>query len=92
MDLTIPLAPPVFRQRTVDSVCVLSQMFETRDRLRRLPFVGNGDNTFAVAKDILEFLVMLGKLFDLPVFTFRKAYPDSFKVPLPWSLLVGTEP
>lgn len=71
---------------------MLSQMFETRDRLRHLPFVGNWDNTFAVAKNILEFLVMLGKLFDLPVFSFRKAYLDSFEVPLPWSLLIGTEP
>lgn len=73
MNLAIPLAPPVFCQCTVDSICVLSQTFKTRDRLRRLPFVGNGDNTFAVAKNILEFLVMLGKLFDLPVFSFRKA-------------------
>lgn len=67
-------------------------MFETRDRLRRLPFVGNGDNAFAVAKNILDFLVMLSKLFDLPVFPFREAYLDSFEVPLPRSLLVGTEP
>lgn len=92
MNLAIQLAPPVSCQCTVDSVCVLSQTFETRDRLRCLPFVGNGDNTFAVAENILDFLVMLGKLFDLPVFPFRKAYLDSLQVPLPWSLLIGTEP
>lgn len=92
MGLTVPLAPPLFCQRTVDSVRVFSQIFQMGDRLGRLPFVCEGHDMFAVAKDIFEFLVMLGKLFDLGMFTFGETYLHSFQVPLPRSLFVRAEP
>lgn len=92
VDLATALALPLSRQYTVDSVRVLSHVFQSCDGLRRLPPFGDGDNTFAVSKYILKLFVVFGELLDLSVFPFRKAYLNASEVPLPRLLLVGTEP